>query len=84
MTQGRSAPGLGLGENWRQVVTREALRDGSLLAAARRLMPPGTEFLSDAEIEGALLVGAVGCEIRGVCQTAAGSRQVVAFAARHL
>jgi cation transport protein ChaC len=51
VTQGRSGTGLGLGENWRQVVTREALRDGSLLAAARRLMPPGTEFLSDAEIE---------------------------------
>jgi cation transport protein ChaC len=51
VTQGRSDPGLGLGEKWRQVVTREALRDGSLLGAARRLMPPGTAFLSDAEIE---------------------------------
>jgi glutathione-specific gamma-glutamylcyclotransferase len=35
----------------RSVVTREALRDGSLLARARQLMPPGTATLSDAEIE---------------------------------
>lgn len=33
------------------VVTREGLRDGSLLAAARQRLPPGTAFLSDAEIE---------------------------------
>lgn len=32
-------------------ITREALRDGSLLAAARRLMPAGMTVLSDAEIE---------------------------------
>jgi cation transport protein ChaC len=35
----------------RIVITREALRDGSLLAAARRLMPPGTTLLSDAALE---------------------------------
>jgi glutathione-specific gamma-glutamylcyclotransferase len=51
VTQGRSDSGLGLDTDWRPAVTREALRDGSLLAAARRLMPPGTAFLSDAEIE---------------------------------
>ena len=33
------------------VVTREGLRDGSLLATARRLMPPGTVLLSEADIE---------------------------------
>jgi len=33
------------------IVSREALRDGSLLTAARRLMPPGTKLLSDTEIE---------------------------------
>ncbi len=32
-------------------ITREGLRDGSLLAAARLLMPLGTKLLSDAEIE---------------------------------
>jgi glutathione-specific gamma-glutamylcyclotransferase len=32
-------------------ITREGLRDGSLLAAARLLMPRGTALLSDAEIE---------------------------------
>jgi cation transport protein ChaC len=37
--------------NWRTVITREALRDGSLLALARRAMPPGTPVLSDHEIE---------------------------------
>ena len=37
--------------NWRPVITREALRDGSLLAFARRNMPPGTPVLSDSEIE---------------------------------
>ena len=36
---------------WRVAITREALRDGSLLALARRRMPPGTLMLSDAEIE---------------------------------
>lgn len=35
----------------RITVTREALRDGSLLAAARRRVPPGTTLLSDAAIE---------------------------------
>lgn len=35
----------------RIVITRESLRDGSLLADARRRMPPGTQLLSDAEIE---------------------------------
>jgi glutathione-specific gamma-glutamylcyclotransferase len=35
----------------REVITREGLRDGSLLTVARRLMPPGTTLLSDAEIE---------------------------------
>ncbi|HEY2616952.1 MAG TPA: gamma-glutamylcyclotransferase [Acetobacteraceae bacterium] len=35
----------------REIITREGLRDGSLLTAARRLMPPGTMLLSDAEIE---------------------------------
>ena len=35
----------------RVTITREGLRDGSLLAAARRLMPPGTALLSDAAIE---------------------------------
>ena len=32
-------------------ITRDALRDGSLLAAARSRMLPGMRFLSDAEIE---------------------------------
>jgi cation transport protein ChaC len=32
-------------------ITREGLRDGSLLAAARLRMPPGTTLLSDAAIE---------------------------------
>jgi cation transport protein ChaC len=32
-------------------VTRESLRDGSLIAAARRRAPPGTPIRSDAEIE---------------------------------
>lgn len=35
----------------RIVITREGLRDGSLLADARRRMPPGTRLLSEAEIE---------------------------------
>jgi glutathione-specific gamma-glutamylcyclotransferase len=35
----------------RITITREALRDGSLLAAARQRMPPGTTLLSDAAIE---------------------------------
>ena len=35
----------------RLAITREGLRDGSLLAAARRSAPPGTRLLSDAEIE---------------------------------
>jgi glutathione-specific gamma-glutamylcyclotransferase len=32
-------------------ITREALRDGTLLALARAAMPPGTVMRSDAEIE---------------------------------
>jgi cation transport protein ChaC len=32
-------------------ITRELLRDGSLLAAVRRRMPPGTTLVSDAAIE---------------------------------
>ncbi len=35
----------------RAIVTRQALRDGSLLARVRKLMPPGTPTVSDAEIE---------------------------------
>jgi cation transport protein ChaC len=35
-------------------LTREALQDGTLLAAARRLVPPGTPVRSDAEIEACL------------------------------
>jgi cation transport protein ChaC len=35
---------------WRVTITREALRDGSLLAEARQRMPPGTVFRSDADI----------------------------------
>ncbi len=35
----------------RITVTREGLRDGSLIAAARRRVPPGTTLLSDAAIE---------------------------------
>ncbi len=35
----------------RVIITREALRDGSLLALARQRMPADTPFLSDAEIE---------------------------------
>ncbi len=38
-------------EEQRVVITREGLRDGSLLAAARQRMPPGTKLVSDAEIE---------------------------------
>ena len=34
-----------------QTVTRDGLRDGSLLAAARLRAPPGTVFLSDAAIQ---------------------------------
>jgi glutathione-specific gamma-glutamylcyclotransferase len=40
-----------LSPDQRIIINREGLRDGSLLAAARRLMPPGTTFLSDAAIE---------------------------------
>ena len=36
---------------WRVAITREALRNGSLLAEVRRRMPPGMDFRSDAEIE---------------------------------
>jgi glutathione-specific gamma-glutamylcyclotransferase len=43
--------GLDPAADWRTTVTREGLRNGSLMAAARRLLPPGTSFLSDAEIE---------------------------------
>lgn len=35
----------------RIIITREGLRDGSLLAAARLMLPPGTTLLSDAAIE---------------------------------
>jgi glutathione-specific gamma-glutamylcyclotransferase len=35
-------------------ITRETLRDGSLIEAARRRMPPGTPVRSDAEIEACL------------------------------
>lgn len=35
----------------RITITREGLRDGSLIADARRRMPPGIRLLSDAEIE---------------------------------
>jgi glutathione-specific gamma-glutamylcyclotransferase len=35
----------------RIIVTREGLRDGSLLAAARLMLPPGTTLLSEAAIE---------------------------------
>jgi glutathione-specific gamma-glutamylcyclotransferase len=35
----------------RVFITREGLRDGSLLAAARLRMPPGTAMLSDAAIQ---------------------------------
>jgi cation transport protein ChaC len=35
----------------RAIITRAALRDGSLLAMARRQMPPDMPLLSDAEIE---------------------------------
>jgi cation transport protein ChaC len=35
----------------RTIITRAALRDGSLLAMARRQMPPDMPLLSDAEIE---------------------------------
>jgi cation transport protein ChaC len=35
-------------------ITREALRDGSLIEAARRRMNPGTPVRTDAEIEGLL------------------------------
>jgi cation transport protein ChaC len=35
-------------------LTRESLRDGSLIAAARRRAPPGTPIRSDAEIEACL------------------------------
>ncbi len=35
----------------RERITREALRDGTLLALARAAMPPGTIVRSDAEIE---------------------------------
>jgi cation transport protein ChaC len=35
----------------REVITRESLRDGTLLARARALMPPDVRVLSDAEIE---------------------------------
>lgn len=37
--------------DWRALITREALRDGSLLALARARMPQGTVCLTDAEIE---------------------------------
>ncbi|HLJ06563.1 MAG TPA: gamma-glutamylcyclotransferase [Acetobacteraceae bacterium] len=37
--------------DWRTIITRETLRDGSLIAEARRRMPPGTLFRSDAEVQ---------------------------------
>jgi len=36
------------------VITREGLLDGSMLARARAAAPPGTRYLSDAEIEASL------------------------------
>jgi hypothetical protein len=35
-------------------ITRETLRDGSLIEAARKRMPPGTRVRGDAEIESCL------------------------------
>jgi len=35
----------------RVIITRESLRDGTLLMAARERMPPGTVILSDEVIE---------------------------------
>ena len=37
--------------NWRSIITRETLRDGSVLAEARKHMPPGTLFRSDQEVQ---------------------------------
>jgi cation transport protein ChaC len=37
--------------DWRTIITRETLRDGSLLAEARKRMPPGTLFRSDEEVQ---------------------------------
>jgi cation transport protein ChaC len=37
--------------NWRSIITRETLRDGTLLAEARKLMPPGTVFRSDEQVQ---------------------------------
>ena len=41
----------GVSSDRRVLITREALRDGTLLALARAAMPPGTIMRSDAEIE---------------------------------
>lgn len=37
--------------SWRVTITRDALRDGSLLAEARQRMPPDTVFRPEADIE---------------------------------
>ncbi len=37
--------------NWRSIITRETLRDGSLLAEARKRLPPGTLFRSDEQVQ---------------------------------
>ncbi len=37
--------------NWRSIITRETLRDGSVLAEARKHLPPGTLFRSDDEVQ---------------------------------
>ena len=37
--------------NWRSIITRETLRDGTLLAEARKRMPPGTQFRSDEQVQ---------------------------------
>ncbi|HTI79710.1 MAG TPA: gamma-glutamylcyclotransferase [Acetobacteraceae bacterium] len=37
--------------DWRSLITRERLRDGSLLAAVRQRLPAGTVFRSDEEVQ---------------------------------
>jgi glutathione-specific gamma-glutamylcyclotransferase len=37
--------------DWRSIITRETLLDGTLLAEARSRMPPGTVFRSDKEVQ---------------------------------
>ena len=61
--------------DWRTIITRETLRDGSLLAEARKRMPPGTLFRSDEEVQADL-------DARCALRAAAGGRGCLAVRLR--